>query len=91
MDGIRDSEDESVYETRRLAREYLSQPEMPPEARRYLLNWQSNILSGQAIGAIRSHKPRRALEYVRFGWQQDHSWPFVFLRKMFIAFIERIR
>lgn len=91
MDGIRDSEDDSVYETRQLVQKYLSEPGITPQIRRYLLTWQSEILVGQVIGAIRLHKPKQAMEYARYGWRQDRSWPVSFLRKLSNAFSERLR
>jgi glycosyltransferase involved in cell wall biosynthesis len=91
MDGVRDSEEESVNETRRLGTQMLAETEISPVFRRYLLEWQSEILAGQVIGAIRLRKPERALDYMLQGWRQDRRWPAIFLRKITTAFIERLR
>ena len=82
LDGNYDGEAEYMFELRNMVENYLIMSQIPTGIRNQLLNWHSDIISGQVISAIRKHNLIRPLSYSYRGIKTNPRWPLLFVNRV---------
>lgn len=91
IDGVNDAEAEYNFESQAIALKYIESTPQSEPLNRYLKAWHSDICSGQVIAAIRKHKPKSAIAYMKNGLTHHKLWPYYFLRRIAAGAVRRIQ